>query len=634
MAIEKMELVNIIAPIKDYDEIVDKYIIESDVHIEDASEVLGDINGLEGFEKSDDICEGLYKRTLEMCEIMRLDAIYRKESTHYNQDEILAFLSATEKFYSDNRKKYNEITDIMGGNNILIDQLAHMGNATYKLEELFNFKFMRFRFGRMKRNSYDKLITFLGDINALFFVSTEEKDYVYGMYLTPHSCHEEVDNIFASLNFERIRVSDKAFGTPQEAIERVSDENTQLAEQLKSLEEKLNEYRDNNSEKAKAVISSVMRKYAVSKTRLKAARTKKMFIMSDWVPESESGKFSDGLNKDENLIVRTAKPENVSVRPPTRLKHCFFAEPFDMFLSMYGTPSYNEIDPTAFMAITFSIIFGMMYGDVGQGLVLAIGGFILYRLKRVAIAGIMSLAGVFATLFGFMFGSVFGNEGLIRHLWISPMEDAATLLASAVSVGAVFVLLAMIMNIVNSVKKKKYADALFSQNGLAGIVFYGGIIAVVIAKLLLKKNVPSVLTAIITVCPLLIIFLKEALEGIFEGKGISFGESKAEYCMVNGFEMFDVLLSYVTNTISYIRLGAFALVHAGMMMVVYQLAVMGGPPGSFGNTFILIFGNIFVMAMEAFVVSIQVLRLEFYEMMGRYYDGSGKPFESVRINKK
>ena len=246
----------------------------------------------------------------------------------------------------------------------------------------------------------------------------------------------------------------------------------------------------------------------------------------------------------------------------------------------------------------------------------------------------MSLAGVFATLFGFMFGSVFGNEGLIRHLWISPMEDAATLLASAVSVGAVFVLLAMIMNIVNSVKKKKYADALFSQNGLAGIVFYGGIIAVVIAKLLLKKNVPFALTAAITVCPLLIIFLKEALEGIFEGKGISFGESIAEYCMVNGFEMFDVLLSYVTNTISYIRLGAFALVHAGMMMVVYQLAVMGGASGSFGNTFILIFGNIFVMAMEAFVVSIQVLRLEFYEMMGRYYDGSGKPFESVRINKK
>lgn len=633
MAIEKMELLNIIAPIKDYDKIVDEYIIDHDVHIENALSVMGNIDGLVSFESGNNPYSELYKRVLEVCEIMRLKSVYTPGLKNLKSDEIEDFCVKAEEFYSKNRAEYGKISDILNDNNMLLGQLERIGDGDYKLEELFNFKFMRFRFGRMKRNSYEKLVTFMGDINALFFKNTEEKDYVYGMYLTPHSCHEEVDSIFASLNFERIRISGKAVGTPKEAIKHISDENLALTAEIERLERELNDFRQENAEKTKEVFSSIARKYEVMRTQSEAARTKTMFVMSDWISESESAEFKNKLEKNDNLILNSVPPEKVDVSPPTRLVHSFFAKPFDMFLSMYGTPAYNEIDPTAFMAITFSIIFGMMYGDVGQGLVLAIGGFLLYRWKKIAIAGIMSMAGIFATVFGFLFGSVFGNEGIIHHLWINPMEDATTLLISAVSVGAVFVLLAMVMNIANSIKRRRIADALFSQNGLAGIVFYGGVLAIVVSKLLFKITVPKPITAAVIIIPLVSIFLKEALEGVFEGKGFSFGESVSEYCMVNGFEMFDVLLSYVTNTISYIRLGAFALVHAGMMMVVYQLGSMGGAPGSFGNTFILIFGNIFVMAMEAFVVSIQVLRLEFYEMMGRYYDGNGKPFKSVNINK-
>ena len=633
MAIEKMELLNIIAPIKDYDKIVDEYIIDHDVHIENALSVTGTIDGLSGFESENNPYSELYKKMLDVCEIMKVEAKYTPGLKNLSSDEIKDFCGKTEEFYSNNRTEYGRICDIINDNNILLDQLSHIGKAEFKLEELFNFKFMRFRFGRMKRNSYEKLETFLSDINALFFKNTEEKDYVYGMYLTPHSCHEEVDNIFASLNFERIRVSDKAFGTPQEAVKRISDENAELTREIEKLEKELEAFRQENAERTKEAFSSAARKYAVMKTRSKAARTKTVFVMTDWISENESEKFKEELEENNNLILTSVPPEKVDVSPPTRLVHSFFAKPFDMFLSMYGTPSYNEIDPTAFIAITFSIIFGMMYGDVGQGLVLAIGGFLLYRWKHIDIAGIMSMAGIFAAVFGFMFGSVFGNEGLIHHLWINPMEDATTLLIAAVSVGAVFVMLAMIMNIINSVKRRRIADALFSQNGVAGILLYGGVIGIIVAKLQFNVSVPKALAAVIIVVPVIFIFLKEALEGVFEGKGFSMGESVSEYCMVNGFEMFDVFLSYVTNTISHIRLGAFALVHAGMMMVVYQLAGMGGASGSFINTFILIFGNIFVMAMEAFVVSIQVLRLEFYEMMGRYYDGSGKPFKSVNINK-
>ena len=160
MAIEKMELLNIIAPIKDYDKIVDEYIIDHDVHIENALSVMGNVDGLVSFESGNNPYSELYKRVLEVCEIMRLKAVYTPGLKNLKSDEIEDFCVKAEEFYSKNRAEYGKISDILNDNNMLLGQLERIGDGDYKLEELFNFKFMRFRFGRMKRNSYEKLITF------------------------------------------------------------------------------------------------------------------------------------------------------------------------------------------------------------------------------------------------------------------------------------------------------------------------------------------------------------------------------------------------------------------------------------------------------------------------------------------
>ncbi|MDP4118036.1 MAG: V-type ATPase 116kDa subunit family protein [Bacillota bacterium] len=634
MAVEKMKLVNIIAPISEFDNLVDKYIIEHDVHPEDTREVMGDINGLFGFEGVNPYAE-LYKDAMEICEIMNVPAVYEPPSEKLTTDEAEAFIGEVRSFYNKNKERREEIARKIYDNNILLEQLALMRGTNAKLEELFNFKFIKFRFGKMKKEAYTKLETFMGDINAIFIKNAEDKNYVYGMYLTPKEYCGEVDNIFASLNFERIKISGKAKGTPSDAYRNISDENIVLIKQLESVDAEIEFYRNRNAEKVKNVFSVVSRKYSVMNTCVTAAKTKTMFVMSDWMPEKESDSFTESINKDDNIIVQEQDPKTVAgkVTPPTKLKHNFFSKPFEMFLSMYGTPDYDEIDPTAIMAVTFSIIFGMMYGDVGQGLILAIGGFALYKWKHFAIAGIMALAGVFSVVFGFLFGSIFGNESLIHYLWLNPMKQTQNLLVTAVAIGAVFMVMAMALNVANSLKKKDYASAFCSQNGVAGIVFYCGLLVILICRLAYGIKVPVWITLPVILVPVVLIFLKEAMEGVFEGKGFHMG-SVGEYCMVNGFEMFDVMLTYITNTISYIRLGAFALVHAGMMMVVYQLAGMVGANGSMGYTAVLIFGNMFVMAMEAFIVCIQVLRLEFYEMMGRYYDGNGKPFVSVNIKNK
>ena len=291
---------------------------------------------------------------------------------------------------------------------------------------------------------------------------------------------------------------------------------------------------------------------------------------------------------------------------------------------MYGVPAYNEIDPTSFVAITYSLIFGIMFGDVGQGLCLSIGGWLLYRFKKMNLAAIIACAGVFSTIFGFMYGSIFGFEHVIPHLWLNPMENVMTVLITAVAFGMALIIIAMILNIVNGIKAKDYEKIFFDTNGVSGLIFYTALITCV-ALIFTGNTLPGIGVLIIFFgIPLLLIFLREPITHFIEKKKKLFPENKVMFFVESLFELFEILLSYVTNSISFLRVGAFAMSHAAMMGVVMLLA--GAESGN-PNIFVIVLGNIFVAAMEGLIVGIQVLRLEYYEMFSRFYRGTGKEFK-------
>src|SRR5699024_3541153 len=105
-----------------------------------------------------------------------------------------------------------------------------------------------------------------------------------------------------------------------------------------------------------------------------------------------------------------------------------------------------------------------------------------------------------------------------------------------------------------------------------------------------------------------------------------FPEGVGGYLSVELFELFEVVLSFFSNTMSFLRVGGFVLSHAGMMAVVFTLSEM---VGSAASPVVIVVGNLFVMGMEGLIVGIQVLRLEFYELFSRYFDGDGVPFTPV-----
>ena len=272
-------------------------------------------------------------------------------------------------------------------------------------------------------------------------------------------------------------------------------------------------------------------------------------------------------------------------------------------------------------------MFGMMFGDVGQGLLLVIGGLLLYRLKHMPLAGAISFAGIFSVIFGFLYGSFFGFEDLpwLPTLWLNPMQNVMTVLIVSVAFGAGLILVAMILNITNGTLRHDIHRIFFHASGVAGFIFYGYALYL-IARIFTGNPMPSAIyLAILLGVPLLFIFFQEPLTRFIKKEKEIFSDNNIFMFFLEGIvELFEVLLSYITNTISFVRVGAFALSHVGMMGVVLSLAhVEEGNP----NILILVIGNLVVIALEGLVVGIQVLRLEYYEMFSRFYLGTGKEFK-------
>ena len=295
---------------------------------------------------------------------------------------------------------------------------------------------------------------------------------------------------------------------------------------------------------------------------------------------------------------------------------------------MYGLPAYNELDPSVFMAATYCLFFGIMFGDVGQGLGLALIGLVLSRWKKMWLGNIITCCGLAGALGGCVYGSVFGFEDILPGFKI--MEESSLLPGSSnvlillllsVALGIFMLCLVMLLNIINGIRQRNFVKILFGPNGAAGMVFYIGVIIAALSTLVFGVNlfVPAYVLPVL-ILPLVLILMKDPLSKLLSGDPEWKHFQVGEVFGTGFFELFETLLSYLTNTLSFMRVGAYAITHVGLMMVIQMLA------GSGLNPVVIILGNLFVMGFEGLLVGIQVLRLEFYELFGRFYDDGGIPY--------
>ena len=635
--IVKMKFLSISGPKNDIDRVCEVYLSKYEMQLENAAAELKTTDNLQPFVEVNPYKEPLAKA--EQFSALLADEDQRIDVS-MNQEDMLNLIRDVNHDYLDllekkelTKKQVDEYKE-----KLLI--MEPFRTLELDMQKSLKYKYMKVRFGRVDVNYYKRLEKYLfDDLNAVFIEGTRNENYVYGCYFVSNADSSKVDSVFNSLHFERIAIPSEYIGTPAQACEELEKEIEEKQKEIAGIKKQISELMAKNAAKlrgAKKRLEELATNFDVRKlaARIEEGDNKEdYYILCGWMGEDDVNKFlAESKNDDKVFVVVEEDKEKFFGEPPTKLKNPRFFKPFEMFIRMYGLPANDEMDPTMFVALTYTFIFGAMFGDVGQGLCLFVFGGLLYLIKKINLAGIISIAGLFSTFFGFMFGSIFGFEDVIPALWLRPMNNMMsvpfigklnTVFIVAIGFGMCLILLCMIFNILNAWKAGDIEHIWFDTNSVAGLVFYGSAV-VSIALILTGHTLPGgIVLFIMFGVPLILIFLKEPLTALIEKKSEVMPKEKGMFIVQGLFEMFEVLLSYFSNTLSFVRIGAFAVSHAAMMEVVLMLA--GAESGNL-NWVVVVLGNLFVCGMEGLIVGIQVLRLEYYELFSRFYRGTGRAF--------
>jgi V/A-type H+-transporting ATPase subunit I len=315
--------------------------------------------------------------------------------------------------------------------------------------------------------------------------------------------------------------------------------------------------------------------------------------------------------------------------PPTLLRASGLRRSLTPLLETYGTPPYADVDPTVLAAVAYVLMFGMMFGDAGHGVLLLLVAAALRvgRPRRLARFGrawpFVAGAGLTSTAFGVLYGECFGPTGIVPVLWLEPLEEPVTLLLAAVAAGAVLLAGAYTLGTVNRWREGGWPLALYAASGVAGAAVFSGL-ALAAGGWALGWTWPMAAGAATAAVGLALAFAGFAAEA---GGG---GAGAAQAAV----ELFDLLVRLGSNVVSFARLAAFGLTHAALGAVVWEIATGlwgGGLAAAAAAVIVFVAGNALAFSLEALVAAVQALRLEYYELFSKVFQDQGRPFRPWHV---
>jgi V/A-type H+-transporting ATPase subunit I len=353
------------------------------------------------------------------------------------------------------------------------------------------------------------------------------------------------------------------------------------------------------------------------------------FVAEVSVPNLE--KQLRGFLKDRFLLFSSNHAKNED--PPTVLRNPSFIKPFEKITALYGLPHYDEIDPTPAMAITFPLIFGLMFGDVGHGIILLLFGLTATFVVKVSegwksLLKVLAACGLGSIFAGLLFGEAFGKQ-VFTPLWLDPFENITVFLIFALLVGAIHIVTGFVVSFANFIIKRQYIDALTVP--FVRLIFYvEAIYFLLVCQLNFNLWLSGPLYLLIATLGFLFLGKPMVASILKRGRFLSvFGERL--------FEGIELMLMLISNTVSYSRILALLIAHWALLTVTYALSSLIAPApiiGQIAAFIVIVGGNAFVLTFEALMVLVQTLRLHFYEWFSKFYDGSGTRFQPFKYQQK
>lgn len=536
-------------------------------------------------------------------------------------------------------------------------------NLKVSYSELEHLSFLTMRIGKIDPAVYEDLQMALGD-RVILVPLGEDKSRI--MAACSRKARFALDTELKKFGFVQLEIPKDFKGIPDDMLEGMKNEITSQESAIKLLEEERTSYAKTHADDVLKLLEQFSIGMQVQNLRDKLESTELVYRISGWIPVAESDnliKELDNLTKGR-IAVRQYQPSEVAAvrngreEVPVKLSHGKFIKSFEGILFSYGAPKYGTIDPTPFVAIFFTLLFGIMFGDAGQGLVFVIVGLLLH-FNLVKIGGwnkyglVFISIGVSSTIMGLLTGEFFTNDELLKPfayfvtglfvgkenafapiLHLMPSDDTLALVfiffGFTLSVGFVINSLGLILNFLNNIALKRYGNAFFGKTGLCGACFFWYVVVLAIRIAGFKHKI-AVYDWVVIGITLLGVFFAHPLERLLEHEKPVFENGLFAGIIEGVVELLEVVSNYLSNTVSFLRVGAFALAHVVLGYIIFEMNKLVGGVGGFA---VILLGNVVVIVLEGMIVAIQVLRLQYYEFFSKFFNETGVEFKPFQFKYK
>ncbi|HEX5837016.1 MAG TPA: V-type ATPase 116kDa subunit family protein [Anaerolineales bacterium] len=569
-------------------------------------------------------------------------------------EQIEGQVRSTSDELSEHRKRLEQLETILR-------QLEPVEDVDIDISSLRDSRYMYSVLGLMPSSNLDRLQTSLARVPHVFLTLRNDPGRPVVWLAGPKSNSDVLERAARSAYLDPLQLPTDYQGTPGDILKSIRNTIESTQRRIGELQEDLNRLGRERQKELRDLLWQAHTSRVLSDAIVRYGQLKHTYVVTGWVPTDSLEELTRRLRQAspeiliENLPTsRTSHNSNV----PVALFSNRYLRPFQMLVNTYARPRYGEIDPSILIAITFPVLYGAMFGDLGQGLVLFTAGLLMHNkviMKGMSGLGLLiAYCGFFAAVFGVLYGSFFGFEGEhfsetfgfeFTPLWLSPIHDILRVLGLAIDVGIVLLIIGYLLGIYGHWRARDWGHMVFGHNGLVAFLFYlcflallGNFlgstpiapqVAVAIGSLPLPFPLLALVFGLMIMFSEVLIHWMEGHRPLIEGRGIG---GFIMYLVQAFMDWFEVVISQLSNTLSYVRVGAFAVAHGGLSLAFFRLAeLVGGGEHGLGYWIMLIIGNIFFITLEALIVGIQTMRLHYYEFLGKFFTGGGLRFEPLAV---
>jgi V/A-type H+-transporting ATPase subunit I len=500
--------------------------------------------------------------------------------------------------------------------------LENFSNLKIDLGALRNkTRFLDFYVGVVPRENVSRLQGAVTLADHLLFTYLEREQSVHVIIVGPRGEKEsQLASVLSSASFQPLPIpAGLEDASPEHKFDELSAERDRLQTERRALSAQVGDWERQHQAFLRGARQTLLMAEPFVTLDPSIRSAGHLAVVCGWVPARAVAELETRLRASLalpfELDSRDPEPAERPLVPTVPTKNRLLA-PFATLVKQYGIPQYGEVDPTPLFAVTFLLMFGSMFGDIGQGAVIAAVAW-AFRAKLGGFYRFGVMAGVSSMFFGVLYGSIFGYEEILPALWKSPIHYPILMLEIALGYGVLFIAVACVLAIYNRMAVKDFVAAIFGHHGLINLLFYLALVwgAVGIATDSSFGTLPLTLV----------------IGALLALAGYAWSHLSAplgEKILVVFIETLETVVGYISNTLSFLRVAAFSLNHAALSIAVLTLA---GMMGTTGHVITVILGNLFVLVLEGAIVAIQVMRLQYYEGFSRYFSGDGHEFTPLRL---